>query len=1067
MAPGEPMQEPMQEPMVGNETKSESGEILPLQEKTVVTESNHEAFQQPIHLLKPSSDHRSLVCDPVAMRCLAEMGPVSVLSVVGNQRGGKSTLMNLLHSRRVSGFQTGHYMDPQTTGLWVWPRPHPRCPGLTILHVDSEGLDSPHVPQHYNWLISATTLLMSDVFMYQTRGSIEHSSAERLDMILKVAEQLGKAGRDSVDADGNAGKGTGVDLAKCFFIWLLRDHQLQMKRSPKDELTEKLDPAQVRTLRRGFVDYDCVPLPRPASDDVLKQLDKHTFQDLSQEFREEFVVFERQLLDMLGKPRELLGSALTGATLGDLLKQYVSAMDQQRGMLGDICQMPTQRDMIRELAGKRAIDAGVRRYEECLQEAGLRGDQAGLPVPPAAIMKGHSIAEKAAFEVLEIEMSKANLEVDESVCFRQRLDARLAVWSNTERLVQGAAFLTASDGPMHAMHVVATDIDSADNSLMNVCQWPTHAPTLSRGSELRGGILWEIWQANAQHSVVDYHRLLRRFSAVGAETLSCHVAVLSTENDKQQQNQPEQSLRQSQDGQNQRNQCDRPGAVAVTAKEAVGVLYDTFQRLLDEAANDASFGPWMAAPLSLGTSTQSSILWGAARQGDEMVIELQQLSLDRGLQCLRDELADQRTLLLKTVETSAAELAGAVSDAHGAFNSGLGKVESRLTNSEAEFRHEIAESEARGVARSLELAKQHVADGLRGTQDAVRRALQALETSTSKTASEQQSALVAQGERSAELTSQVVQLSRDSETRTREAARDLRAEIEAAETRSRENATELRRAVEASEQRSTSSMRTVEASLRDHAQRLIEVSEGRIMEALKVSERSTLERLQSSVEALGERTDFALRDIGSRISELDAVCQRCESDWLVQLKESSNAHMAKVDELEARLVHDIAGLSAARHKDIERQQALEEDADRCGVMERRMAQVCEQIAAAHAEASRAAALAEEGDNRFEKVMETLRETEAQCRAAVEQDCSRTLGVVRQALTVVETEMMAERLSPLEGRMRDMNASLHRLLEDMVPKRDMNAVWESFAQLASQVTNVEEAVEKLKGPTERQ
>lgn len=131
---------------------------------------------EPIHLLRPTGDHRSLVADPAALRQLEALGPVSVLSVIGNQRGGKSTLMNLLHSRKLQGFQMGHYMDPQTHGLWMWSRPHPRRDGLTVLLVDSEGLDSPHVPQHYNWLVSAVTLLISDVFMYQTKGSIEQSS---------------------------------------------------------------------------------------------------------------------------------------------------------------------------------------------------------------------------------------------------------------------------------------------------------------------------------------------------------------------------------------------------------------------------------------------------------------------------------------------------------------------------------------------------------------------------------------------------------------------------------------------------------------------------------------------------------------------------------------------------------------------------------------------------------------------------------------------------------------------------------------------------------------------------
>ena len=52
--------------------------------------------------------------------------PISVVSGVGPQRLGKSTILNLFHSRKTSGFGLGHTMDAQTTGIWIWLRRHPR-----------------------------------------------------------------------------------------------------------------------------------------------------------------------------------------------------------------------------------------------------------------------------------------------------------------------------------------------------------------------------------------------------------------------------------------------------------------------------------------------------------------------------------------------------------------------------------------------------------------------------------------------------------------------------------------------------------------------------------------------------------------------------------------------------------------------------------------------------------------------------------------------------------------------------------------------------------------------------
>lgn len=41
---------------------------------------------------------------------------VSVVAGVGPQRLGKSTILNLFHSRKTSGFGLGHTLDAQTTG---------------------------------------------------------------------------------------------------------------------------------------------------------------------------------------------------------------------------------------------------------------------------------------------------------------------------------------------------------------------------------------------------------------------------------------------------------------------------------------------------------------------------------------------------------------------------------------------------------------------------------------------------------------------------------------------------------------------------------------------------------------------------------------------------------------------------------------------------------------------------------------------------------------------------------------------------------------------------------------
>ncbi len=67
-----------------------------------------------LQLLKPSADHSCLLLVNETVEALAQVSdPVSVVTGVGTQRLGKSTLLNLFHSRVTCGFGLGHTLDAQ------------------------------------------------------------------------------------------------------------------------------------------------------------------------------------------------------------------------------------------------------------------------------------------------------------------------------------------------------------------------------------------------------------------------------------------------------------------------------------------------------------------------------------------------------------------------------------------------------------------------------------------------------------------------------------------------------------------------------------------------------------------------------------------------------------------------------------------------------------------------------------------------------------------------------------------------------------------------------------------
>lgn len=65
---------------------------------------------------------------------------VSVVSVAGLYRTGKSYLLNKVILDKKSIFGVGPTVNPCTKGLWMWLEPDPTTEKRTMLVIDTEGL---------------------------------------------------------------------------------------------------------------------------------------------------------------------------------------------------------------------------------------------------------------------------------------------------------------------------------------------------------------------------------------------------------------------------------------------------------------------------------------------------------------------------------------------------------------------------------------------------------------------------------------------------------------------------------------------------------------------------------------------------------------------------------------------------------------------------------------------------------------------------------------------------------------------------------------------------------------
>lgn len=464
----------------------------------------------PLHILRPTSDHSSFELDVEAMAILeAIQTPVTVVSIIGSQRGGKSTLMNLFCSRRCSGFSVGHYMDPQTTGIWIRVRPHPRNKDITVLLLDTEGLDSPHVRQDYNWILSAFVLLISNAFVYQTKGSIDANAIDRLGVILRVAEQL---------------RGTGPESAKesyPSFMWLLRDHHLTMTQAtPKDEMMTKLDGASIKALGRVFKTSDCFPLPRPVdADSQLKQLETMAFDQLQEKFKEEYVIFERTIFQLVSKPVSFAGQVITGSVLAELFRKYTAAVASKEGILSELSQLPTQQQMIIQLAGERAVRASVTVYRDQMLPLFDK-----MPLGEEQLANGHHEARGKALALFEAEAehsgggesSKTSQSVDHEMWdkYRTAVETQIALFRSVSRSVA-----VANDDP--------SDNSNSPEEQQLTVNFPSKKLASSavpyrslESRELVGGLYAHVWRANSHASHAACQKVLSSLTEPLAKKVS-------------------------------------------------------------------------------------------------------------------------------------------------------------------------------------------------------------------------------------------------------------------------------------------------------------------------------------------------------------------------------------------------------------------------------------------------------------------------------------------------------------------------------------------------------------------
>ncbi|XP_043833840.1 RING finger protein 112 isoform X2 [Dromiciops gliroides] len=173
------------------------------------------AEAKPLQLVQAEPSRDISLCPEVLDQCLnhpqVKNSPVCLISVMGEQRTGKSFLLNYLiqgmqgleskdaqwmtGGRAQQRFQCAPGAESITKGLWIWSRPFilERNGGkVAVFLVDTEGSISPGQDKETNAKLVALSMLLSSHQILNVSRMLKQTDLECLEMFLHIAEEIGE-----------------------------------------------------------------------------------------------------------------------------------------------------------------------------------------------------------------------------------------------------------------------------------------------------------------------------------------------------------------------------------------------------------------------------------------------------------------------------------------------------------------------------------------------------------------------------------------------------------------------------------------------------------------------------------------------------------------------------------------------------------------------------------------------------------------------------------------------------------------------------------------------------------
>ena len=296
----------------------------------------------PVNLIEFRRD--KIILNEEAIKMLKEVKEnIIIVSIFGKEHTGKSFLLNLLLNSRenlkiVKGFKVSSTLNPVERGIWIWNTPIGKPNSKEkILLIDSEGINSENIyNQNSDSKVFALLILISSLFIYNTKGDIYSNSLNEIDLLVHLA--------DSITINDKLNKDNLISELCPKFIWALRDFDLEKLSPPNGQkmtpdmyleqcLTERFDGKnkdEINMIKVNLIKYfkerECITLPSPVKEKDSHMLKKLPFNELESNFRDQFMNLRNKIFNN-SKSKLINGKNVNGPMIAYLLTSFINEIN--------------------------------------------------------------------------------------------------------------------------------------------------------------------------------------------------------------------------------------------------------------------------------------------------------------------------------------------------------------------------------------------------------------------------------------------------------------------------------------------------------------------------------------------------------------------------------------------------------------------------------------------------------------------------------------------------------------------------------------------------------------------